>query len=113
VITDGRGEYVIANLPVGPYKLEAKLPGLRHLRTTGITLTVGASPVVNVMLKVGAGSGDGYGHSPTRRSSTCAVPASAPPVTEDQMVGLPLNGRQASQLILSLGPAVDNGGSAP
>jgi hypothetical protein len=110
VITDGRGEYVIANLPVGPYKLEAKLPGFATYERTGITLTVGASPVVNVMLKVGA------------VQETVTVTANSPlidmrntgvgtTVTEDQMVGLPLNGRQASQLIYLSGPAVDNGGS--
>ena len=32
-------------------------------------------------------------------------------VTQEQMVGLPLNGRQASQLVMLSGPAVDNGAS--
>src|SRR5580765_2014932 len=54
VVTDGRGEYVLANLPIGPYKLEAKLQGFTTYQRTGITLTVGSSPVVNVQLKVGA-----------------------------------------------------------
>src|SRR5438093_4269987 len=48
VVTDERGEYVLANLPVGPYKLEAKLQGFNAYERSGIVLTVGASPVVNV-----------------------------------------------------------------
>src|SRR5262245_33636344 len=110
VITDDRGEYVLANLPIGPYKLDAKLQGFSTYERSGITLTVGASPVVNVVLKVGA------------VAETITVVANAAlvetrntgvgmTVTEEQMVGLPLNGRQPSQLIYMSGPAVDNGGS--
>src|SRR5439155_10661379 len=53
VVTDERGEYVLANLPIGPYKLEAKLQGFSTYERTGITLTVGASSVINVVLKIG------------------------------------------------------------
>ena len=110
VVTDERGEYVLANLPIGPYKLEAKLQGFSTYERTGITLTVGASSVINVVLKIGT------------VQETVTVSANAAlvetrntgvgtTVTEEQMVGLPLNGRQPSQLILLSGPAVDNGGS--
>ena len=109
-ITDARGEYVLPSLPVGPYTLQAKLQGFATYQQTGITLTVGASPVVNVMMKLSA------------VQETITVTANSPlidtrntgvgtTVTEEQMVGLPLNGRQPSQLIFLSGPAVDNGGS--
>src|SRR5437870_3396248 len=54
VVTDERGEYVLANLPIGPYKLEAKLQGFSSYERTGITLTVGATPAIHIVLKVGA-----------------------------------------------------------
>src|SRR5881398_3073519 len=53
VVTDERGQYVLGNLPIGPYKLEAKLQGFNTYERTGFTLTVGASPVINVTLKIG------------------------------------------------------------
>src|SRR5947207_14214792 len=47
VVTDVRGGFVLPNLPIGPYKLEAKLQGFATYVQTGITLTVGATPVIN------------------------------------------------------------------
>src|SRR5437867_13247146 len=53
VVTNETGAYVLANLPIGPYKLEAALPGFRTYVQNGIVLTVGSNPVVNVKLDVG------------------------------------------------------------
>ena len=53
VITDERGQYLLGNLPIGPYKLEAKLQGFNLYQRTGLTLTVGANPVINVTLPGG------------------------------------------------------------
>src|SRR5947208_7161195 len=47
------GVYVLPNLPVGPYRLEASLPGFRTYVQTGLVLQVGSNPVVNVLLDVG------------------------------------------------------------
>ena len=41
------------NLPVGPYKLEAGLPGFSTFLQTGIVLQVNANPVLNVTMAVG------------------------------------------------------------
>ena len=38
---------------VGPYRLEAALPGFRTYAQTGIVLQVNASPLINVTLEVG------------------------------------------------------------
>src|ERR1700704_4865873 len=54
VVTDEKGQYVLGNLPIGPYKLEVKLQGFSTYERAGLTLTVGANPVINVMLKIGA-----------------------------------------------------------
>src|SRR5438132_2293826 len=52
-VTNETGSYVLPNLPIGPYKLEASLPGFRTYVQTGIVLEVNASPQVNVTLEVG------------------------------------------------------------
>ena len=106
-ITGERGEYVLPNLPIGPYRLTAKLDGFSTYEQSGITLQVGASPVINVTLKIGT------------INETVQVSAAATMVevrstgvgtvvTEEQMVGLPLDGRQPSQLVLLAGAAVTN-----
>src|SRR5687768_5792154 len=53
VITNESGGYVFTNLPVGPYKLSAKLSGFSVFEQTGIVLAVGDTRSVNVNLKVG------------------------------------------------------------
>src|SRR5437867_10795825 len=41
VVTDETGSYILINLPVGPYRLQADLPGFRSFVQTGIVLQVG------------------------------------------------------------------------
>src|SRR5215470_15462332 len=53
VVTDETGRYTIPNLPVGPYKLEASLPGFRTYVQTGIVLQVNSNPTIPVVLAVG------------------------------------------------------------
>jgi hypothetical protein len=105
VVTNERGGYVFTNLPVGPYKLSAKLEGFSAFEQTGILLVVGDARTVRVTLKVGA------------LSETITVQADANlveardigvsrVVQQEQIVGLPLNGRDANQLIILSGAAV-------
>src|SRR2546422_5291674 len=53
VLTNATGSYILPNLPVGPYKLEASLTGFRTFAQTGIVLQVDANPVINILLQVG------------------------------------------------------------
>src|SRR5439155_214856 len=53
VVSNETGSYVLPNLPVGPYRLEAGLPGFRKFAQTGIVLQVGGNPVINISLQVG------------------------------------------------------------
>src|SRR6266481_4281930 len=46
-VTNETGSYVMSNLPIGPYRLEATLPGFRTYTQTGIVLQVGSSPEIN------------------------------------------------------------------
>src|SRR5947207_7512390 len=52
-VTNESGSYVLPNLPIGPYRLKAELPGFRTYVQSGIVLEVNGSPAVNVILEVG------------------------------------------------------------
>src|SRR5215468_9042480 len=96
-VTNETGSYVLPNLPIGPYKIEAALPGFRMYVQTGIVLEVNSSPEINVTLNVG------------QVSETVEVQANAALVeTRNAGVGevventrileLPLNGRNVNEL---------------
>lgn len=109
VNTNDRGGYVFTNLPVGPYRLTAKLDGFSVFEQTGIVLAVGDTRSVNVTLKVGALS-----ETVTVQADATMVEARdvgvSRVVEHEQIVGLPLNGRSATQLIILAGGAVSVGG---
>src|SRR5262245_2061158 len=52
-ITNETGSFVLPNLALGPYRLEASLPGFRKFAQTGIVLQVNSNPAVNILLEVG------------------------------------------------------------
>src|SRR3989475_293970 len=108
IVTNETGSYVLTNLPVGPYKLEASLPGFRASVQTGIVLQVGSNPVINVGLEVG------------QVAETVKVEADAALVeTRSTGVGqvidnvrvmeLPLAARNVQQLIILSGASVGGG----
>jgi Carboxypeptidase regulatory-like domain len=104
-VTSGSdGGYLLPNLPVGPYQLLITSNGFDTYQQSGIIVQVGNNLRIDVSLKVG------------EVSQTVQVDANASMVqTEDQSVSqvidqkriidLPLNGRQATQLILLTGAA--------
>jgi hypothetical protein len=104
-VSGGDGSYLLAGLPVGPYKLQVSMPGFNTYVQSGIELQLNSNPVINPVLKVGA------------ISETIEVNANASMVeTKNNSVGqvidqvrvleLPLNGRQVSQLVELSGAAV-------
>jgi hypothetical protein len=108
-VSDGEGAYSLLNLPIGPYRIEASLSGFRTFAQTGIVLQVGSNPVVPVRMALGS------------LEETVSVEASAPLVetrnpavgaivTNEEVEGLPLEGRNPAVLIaLAVGGAVDTG----
>src|SRR5687767_12956242 len=52
-ITNETGSYILPNVAVGPYRIEATLPGFRTFVQTGIVLQVNADAVINPTLEVG------------------------------------------------------------
>ena len=104
-VSNETGSFVLPNLALGPYTLEASLPGFSTFLQTGIVLQVGASPVINVVLEVG------------QVAQTIEVQADALMVeTRNTGIGqildntrvleLPLNGRQVTELIALSGAAI-------
>ncbi len=52
-ITDSNGQFVATNLPVGPYSVEANLPGFRKVQRTGFQLTADGRLSADFSLSVG------------------------------------------------------------
>src|SRR5438093_4095354 len=52
-VTNETGSYALPNLPLGPYRLEAGLPGFRTFVQSGIILQVNSSAATNPVLEVG------------------------------------------------------------
>ena len=103
VVTNETGSFVLSNLPIGPYKLEATLPGFREFVQTGIVLQVNASPVINPVLEVGQVSEQVEVQAnaalvETRNAGVGQV------VENARVLELPLNGRNVNDLI-ALSPA--------
>ena len=53
-VTDADGRFVLASLPVGAYDVRAELTGFKPVVRPGVVLTVGAAPVLEFSLEVGA-----------------------------------------------------------
>jgi hypothetical protein len=54
VVSSESGTYSAANLPPGPYRIEASIPGFQSANVAGIRLTAGAAARVDVTLNLGA-----------------------------------------------------------
>jgi hypothetical protein len=104
-VTDGNGGYILSNLATGPYRLEVSLQGFRTYVQTGIVLQVNASPVVNVVLTVGSleESVTVEGAAPLVDVKSSGISAV---VRNEEILALPLNGRNAVELVMIAGAAV-------
>ncbi len=92
------GEYVLTNLPTGPYRLEASKPGFSTFVQSGIVLQVSTSPTVDISLKVGATSEQVQVEANATLVESQATGVGT--VMENQRIlELPLNGRVATDLI--------------
>jgi hypothetical protein len=104
VVSNESGFYVLPSLPTGPYRLSAGLPGFRMFLQTGIILEVSTNPVINITMEVG------------QVTETVEVQANAALVETrnvgvgqimetKQILELPLNGRNVTDLITLSGAA--------
>jgi hypothetical protein len=105
-VTGSEGTYTLPNLPVGPYSLEIANQGFETYRRTGILLQVGESAKIDIALKVGT-----ITQTETVQSDTIMIKTDETSVSQvidrERIVDLPLDGRQATDLILLAGGAVN------
>ncbi|MGD0127033.1 MAG: carboxypeptidase regulatory-like domain-containing protein [Terriglobia bacterium] len=102
------GTYVFPDLPVGPYKLEAQLSGFNGYVQNGILLEVSNNISINIALKVGEvmQQVEVTANANMVQTQTTSV---AQVMDQTRILELPLNGRQATDLILLAGAASNNG----
>jgi hypothetical protein len=104
-VSGSDGTYVLPSLPVGPYELEVSASGFRTQVQSGLVLQVGNNITIDLALALGAIEQKvtveaNAGMVQTADTSVSQV------IDQRRIVELPLNGRQATQLILLSGAAV-------
>ena len=102
IVSDQAGSYALRDLAVGPYMLEASLPGFRTYAQTGILLQVSSSPTINIALQLGdvAEAVDVKADAAMVETTTTGVGSV---VDNARVEELPLNGRVPTQLIFLAG----------
>ena len=103
-VTDETGSYTLTSLPVGPYRLEATLPGFRTYVQTGIVLQVSSNPLLNIVLEVGQVSDTVEVQADAALVETRST-GIAQLLDNQRVLELPLNGRQVTELVLLSGVA--------
>jgi Carboxypeptidase regulatory-like domain len=110
VLSDETGSYILANLPIGPYRLEVGLPGFRTYIQTGIVLQVGSNPTIPVVLAVGQVSEQIEVSADAALVETRSTGVGQV-IDNQRVLELPLNGRQATELIFLSGMATPSLGA--
>ena len=104
-VSDERGNFALTNLPVGPYKVEAALPGFRTFVQTGIELGVNQNPNLPITLEVGQVNQEVEVQANVTMVETRNLGVRQ--VIENQEVlDLPLQSRNATDFLTLLGGAV-------
>jgi hypothetical protein len=103
--SDARGSYTMSNLPVGIYRLEVRSPGFKDYIQTGIELVVNNNVQINAPMQVGSASekievSANASMVETKENSVSGL------VSQQAINELPLNGRQVTQLIYTVGAAL-------
>src|SRR5262245_34563623 len=98
-ITNETGLYILPNLPLGPYRLEASLPGFRIFVRSGLVLQVNSNPTINITLEVGQVSEQVEVQANTALVETRTLSVGQVMETA-RIMELPLNGRNAQELVL-------------
>src|SRR5579871_946776 len=105
-VTGADGAYIFTNLPIGPYRLQAKKDGFSTYNQTGIVLQVDSNPEINVTMAVGALNEQISVEANAAMIETQSN-AVGQVIDQQRVVDLPLNGRNVTQLIALSGAAVN------
>jgi hypothetical protein len=103
-ISGADGLYNFLNLPVGEYQIEAAAPAFKSYAQSNIVLQVGNNVQINITLEVGSASEhiDVSADAAMVQTQDTAI---SQVIDQRRIVDLPLNGRQATDLILISGGA--------
>jgi Carboxypeptidase regulatory-like domain/TonB dependent receptor len=117
-VSNSQGAYVLVELPVGRYRVEAEAPGFKKYIQEGISLDVNQQAVVAVHLAVGTATQQIQVTSDVQIIETTSTNLGQT-VGERQILDLPLNGRDFTQLgllqtgVVPLTPGlIESGGPA-
>jgi hypothetical protein len=108
VTTNSQGAFIFPQLEVGSYSVSVSAPGFKTFTANDVRIDVGKEYAINPMLEVGeihesvtvVAGADIVNSTNAELSNT---------VTDTQLLGLPINGRDPSSLI-QLQPGVSQGG---
>ena len=112
ITTDGQGRFAASSLMIGNYKVQVEMKGFASTTQQGLVLAVGQVAAVDFKLQVGTVSQEvtvNAGSAPQVNTTTSETGAL---IEESQLQELPLNGRNAEQLV-ALSPAVQPIQGAP
>src|SRR5262245_30151002 len=107
-ITNETGSYVLPNLALGPYRLEAALTGFRTYAQTGIVLQVNSSVVINPVMEVGQIAQQVEVEANVAMVETRAT-GIGQVIDNAKILELPIVGRQVTDLIVLAGAAIQTG----
>lgn len=96
------GSFTIPLLPVGSYRVDVEFSGFAPYDQSGIVLTVGQVATVNISLKPGSATQTVTVEANAQIVETTQSSSSSL-VNEQQVVGLPLNGRNPASLVFLAG----------
>ena len=111
--TEPDGSYVFANLPLGPYRLEVQQQGFATAVQAGIVLQVDSDPAVPITLRPGGTSETVTVEAGTTQVETRSVGVGTTVMESQRILELPLNGRQATDLIPLSGLSVVTAAQPP
>ena len=103
-VTDNSGLYSLPNVAVGPYTLSVEATGFSGFNQRGV-LEVGNNVQINAGLKLGSGT-EQIEVQATGAALETETSSFKQVIDQARITELPLNGRQATQLILISGGAV-------
>ncbi len=111
-ISGSDGTYVLTNLAIGPYRLEISKAGFSTYVQTGIVLQVESEATIDVSLKIGNVNEEvkvtaGAALVETQSTNVGRV------IENQRILEIPLDGRQATDLIQLAGAAIPQGVAGP
>ena len=96
-VTDRQGEYVLVELPIGHYQLEVQAKGFQKYLQQGISLDVNQTATVGIHLKLGSETQQVEVNANAALVQS-TVSSLGETVMEQEILDLPLDGRNFSQL---------------